>query len=230
MQARFDYFKPVEGEAAQTAALRRRVKTLDAPLRARVLMILQLREDRPKGLARIQTLMKQAGAVQKAGDKAKQAAALDRLRQRLLRVIHDPKETWTARIGAPWLLVRVSGFAIEFEPDWGKELPRLLENPDLGVRLVGALTATDGRFPKGSDPDKSVVIRALIDGLQSDSVGARSFARGGLLSVLRQIPEGLCFDPTDPPEVRAEAIRRWEAWWTANQEQLSRETIPQKFW
>jgi len=230
LESRFNYFKSVEKEAAQTAALKRRVKTLDAPLRARVGMILELMEERARGRARTQALMKQAGQVQGAGDKAKQAAALDRLRQRLLRVIHDPKEAFNARLNAPWLLVRVSGFGLEFDPDWGKELPRLLESPDLGVRLVGALTAADGRFPKGSDPPKSVVIRVLIDGLQSDSVAARDFARRGLLDVLRMIPEGLCFDPTDPLEGRAEAIRRWEAWWTANQEQLSRETIPQIFW
>ena len=138
-----------------------------------------------------------------------------------------------ARIGASWPLVRILLTARESHPqwttEWGQSLETMLKSPDVVLRVVGATTAALGRFPEGSDPVKSDIVRPLITGLSHDSVSVRSAAHVGLRNILDG-SDGVCFNATDSTDRRASAIQQWEEWWNANQERLTRERVKQRFW
>lgn len=217
--------------AREQAALRRRAKVLTGDMRARVVALADVMEDGRRGHARLLDLMREAARVTDGGgDKRMQAAALSRLRQRLLTVMQNPKEGISARVKVPFLFARLSEHAARFTSDWGQELPALLQSSDPVLRLIGAVTAMTKRLPKGSDPPKSLVTRILIENLSSEDVAARYLSQQTLFDVTGIRTEQLCFDPTDPPDARMASIRRWEGWWKENEEQLSRDRIPQLFW
>jgi len=215
----------------EQAALRRRAKVLTGDMQARVVALADVMEDGRRGYARLLDLTREAARVTDGGgDKKKQAAALSRLRQRLLSVMQNPKEGISTRVKVPFLFARLSEYAAQFTSDWGQELPALLQSPDPTLRLIGAVTAMTKRLPKGSDPPKSLVTRILIENLSSEDVAARYLSQQTLFDVTGIRTEQLCFDPTDPPGARMTSMRRWEEWWKENEEQLSRDRIPQLFW
>jgi hypothetical protein len=117
----------------------------------------------------------------------------------------------------------------EWTTEWGQSLETMLKSPDVVLRVVDAATAALGRFPEGSDPIKSDIVRPLITGLRHVSVSVRSASHVGLQQTLDG-SDGVCFNATDSADRRASAIQRWEQWWDANQERLARERVKQSFW
>jgi hypothetical protein len=93
----------------------------------------------------------------------------------------------------------------------------MLQGHDDELRIVAAVNAAIGRLPEGSDPRGSDVARALIGGLRHVSPTIREMSHAGLGQITQSGP---CFEATDPPILRASAVRDWEAWWKQNEAKL----------
>jgi hypothetical protein len=192
----------------------------DADLRDRLSSLVAILEDDREGAARITKLAEQISATESLRPQDQQAE-LSRQRDTLLRLSRNPKERFTARVGAPFLLTRVLRAGDKDHPDWvpewRKESLGMLQGPDDELRIVAAVNATLGRLPEGSDPRGSDIARALIGGLRHASPSIREMSHTGLGQITRSGP---CFEATDPPILRASAVRDWEAWWKQNEAKL----------
>ena len=232
LQAISRYSRSEDDEQHDNAALKRLSRTAPPVTREQARAILTDMDDERKGTARLLALVEKISQM-KSLDKVGRDRPIRQLRDEFLKIIANPNEPMTARIGASWPLVRILLAAREDHPEWttewGQSLETMLKSPDVVLRVVGAATAAVGRFPEGSDPIKSDIVRPLITGLRHASVSVRSASHVGLQQTLDG-SDGVCFNATDSADRRASAIQRWEQWWDANQERLARERVKQSFW
>jgi hypothetical protein len=232
LQAISRYSRSEDDEQHDNAALKRLSRTAPPVTREQARAILTDMDDERKGTARLLALVEKISQM-KSLDKVGRDRPIRQLRDEFLKIIANPNEPMTARIGASWPLVRILLAAREDHPEWttewGQSLETMLKSPDVVLRVVGAATAALGRFPEGSDPIKSDIVRPLITGLRHASVSVRSASHVGLQQTLDG-SDGVCFNATDSADRRASAIQRWEQWWDANQERLARERVKQSFW
>ena len=226
------YSRSEDGEQHENAALKRLGRTAPPAAKEQARAILTDLEDEKKGETRLLALVERIGQL-KSLDKGGRDRSIRQLREEFLKIIVSPNEPMTARIGASWPLVRILLLAREDHPEWttewGRSLETMLKSPDVVLRVVGATTAALGRFPEGSDPVKSDIVRPLITGLGHDSVSVRTAAHVGLRHTLVE-SDAVCFNASDSTDQRASAIQQWEQWWKANQERLTRERVKQQFW
>jgi hypothetical protein len=209
LQAISRYSRSEDDEQHDNAALKRLSRTAPPVTREQARTIL---DDERKGTARLLALVENISQL-KSLDKVGRDRPIRQLHDEFLRIIANPNEPMTARIGASWPLVRILLAAREDHPEWtaewGQSLETMLKSPDVVLRVVGAATAALGRFPEGSDP--------------------RSAAHVGVQQTLDE-SDGVCFNATDSADRRDSAIQRWEQWWDANQKRLARERVKLSFW
>lgn len=221
-----NFLGSTEERLPRLRALRQRVKTVDKPMQQRLLSLVEYLEQGRMARAKTDALTRETEGIVKGWDDRRRAARLDRLRQRLLHIINDPKELFSARtFAASYMAVLVHKFGAELPREWSGEFPKLLESEDPQVRLAGSFVAAGVGFPEVQGPEKGVVIPILIAGLRGASFAERSPSQGTLLRVTGANLGEFCLDPTDPPEVRAAGIRRWEQWWAQSKDRLARDKI-----
>lgn len=214
--------------ADRLALLRRSVAEVERPMQERLHQLIEFTEQGITARAKVDPLAKQVERLQTRPPSRRRAAELDRLRQRFLQIIHDPKEPFSTRASAASAMsVLVTEFAREATRGWATEFAKLLANGDPHVRLAASLVAARGRLLRGQEPEKGPVILVLIGGLRGLSFHERFSSQGALLGLTNLSAAQLCVDPTDPPELRAAGIRRWEEWWDQNKAKLGLEKIPQ---
>ncbi len=208
--------------------LRSRVQGVNKPVQERLLQLLEDLDQSRNALSKADALANEVTRLAERRPDRQRAVELDRLRQRFLRIINDPKEPFSTRhAAAASMSVLVTEFAREATKGWRKELPKLLQSKDPQVRLIGSLVAARRGFVKGQDPRMGQVIPILIGGLRGASFDERRSAQEALLKLTNVSATQFCVDPTDAPELRAAGIRRWDEWWEQNKAKVAREKIQQ---
>ncbi len=224
-----NFLGTVEEQLRRLPLLRQRVKTVDEALQERLLLLVEFLEQGRTICLKTEGLTKEVRRIAKIQDDRRRAAALDRLRQRLLRTINDPDEGFSTRaFAAAYLAFLVHKYSSELPREWSTELANLLESGDPQVRLAGSFVAAGVGFPKGQDPAKGVVIPALITGLRGASFAERYPSQRSLLRLTKLDLGQFCLDPSDPLEMRAAGVRRWEEWWNQNKDRLAPEKVGQR--
>jgi hypothetical protein len=233
LQAISRYFESDDNEKHRNAGLKRLREKAPTAISAQLSAVLALTTDERDGTNKILALTERLGRIGKL-DKAGRERELQAVRQELLRIFRDPKESMGARLAAPWPLVRLIRASEKDHPNWRREWAQLLEpmlrSSESSSRVVGAVTAVSKQFPEGTDPIKADVVRPLLDGLTQESVSVRGAAYRGLREAFNELPNEMCFDATDASDRRAGGVRRWEEWWNENSEKLRRERLVQDFW
>ena len=223
------YLGSGDNKRGQNAGLLK-LSIADQELRDRVSSLLGIVNDDREGAARIAALAEQISRTESLPPAAQQLQLRQR-RDELLRIVRNPDERFTARVGAPWLLTRVLRAGSKdnpgWIPQWRKELEEMLRGRGDSLRVIAAINAALGRFPEGSDPRTSDVSRVLVGGLQSGSPIVREMSHTGLAQIIQNGP---CFEATDSAKLRASAVRDWEAWWKQNKPRLASQRIKQAFW
>jgi hypothetical protein len=215
LQAISRYSRSEDDEQHDNAALKRLSRTAPPVTREQARAILTDKDDERKGTARLLALVEKISQM-KSLDKVGRDRPISQLTYRsLLAPRADPSRRKERPPGV--------------DDRMGQSLETMLKSPDVVLRVVDAATAALGRFPEGSDPIKSAIVRPLITGLRHASVSVRSASHVGLQQTLDG-SDGVCFNATDSADRRASAIQRWEQWWDANQERLARERVKQSFW
>ena len=183
LQAISRYSRSEDDEQHDNAALKRLSRTAPPVTREQARAILTDMDDERKGTARLLALVEKISQM-KSLDKVGRDRPIRQLRDEFLKIIANPNEPMTARIGASWPLVRILLAAREDHPEWttewGQSLETMLKSADVVLRVVGAATAAVGRLPEGSDPIKSDIVRPRITGLRHASVSVRSASHVGL--------------------------------------------------
>jgi hypothetical protein len=223
------YLQSADNQREHNAGLRR-LHITDAELRDRVAALMSILDDDRDGAARITTLAEQISTTESL-PMADYRLQLPRFRDTLLKLVRSQDEKFTARVGAPWLLIRVLRAGAQDHPDWvpqwRKESLEMLRSRDNNLRVVAAINAGLGRLPEGSDPLASEVVEALISGLQDGSAIVRELSHTGLGQITKSGP---CFEATDSKNLRTLAVREWDAWRNANKPKLESQRINQAFW
>ena len=148
------YLRSSDNKAGRNTGLRA-MTISDPEVRARIGALLQIIEDSRDGVARMTSL---AEEISKVGDlpPSAQGPRLRDYRTELLKLVKDPKQTLTARMGAPFLLTRLLRAGSDENPDWipqwQGELDAMLRSRDDALRAIRGVDAAIGRFPEGSDP------------------------------------------------------------------------------
>lgn len=210
--------------------LRQSLRTVNPSMRARLTMVVTFLEEDAKARARVQSWEGEFAQIAEIQDGARQFSELEGMHRRLLKIIHDPKESFGQRLdAASFLAVLVTEFAPAPTAAWAEEFPGLLKSTDGRVRLVGAMLYARGMLFKAQAPQKGTVIPVLINGLKGVSFEERLRSQRGLFFLTSVGAEQVCVDPTDPRPQRTEGIRQWEAWWAANKGKLAREKVAQHY-
>jgi hypothetical protein len=212
------------------APLRQRLSTVSQPMRARLVPVVRFLEEDARARVRVQGWEGEFATMAGIPDGARQSSELEDMHQRLLGVIHNPKESFGARLdAATFMAVQVTEFAPQLMATWGQDFPGLLRSKDPRVRIVGALLYSRGMLFNSQAPQKGVVIPVLITGLRGESFEERLRSQRALFFLSSVSAEQSCVDPTDPRAQRAEGIGQWQAWWAANKDALAREKVAQHY-
>ena len=151
LQAISRYSRSEDDEQHDNAALKRLSRTAPPVTREQARAILTDMDAERKGTARLLALVEKISQM-KSLDKVGRDRPIRQLRDEFLKIIANPNEPMTARIGASWPLVRILLAAREDHPEWttewGQSLETMLKSPDVVLRVVGAATAALGRFPR----------------------------------------------------------------------------------
>ena len=210
--------------------LRQSLSTVSQPMRARLVPVVRLLEEDARAKPKVQSWEREFTQIAEIQDGARQASELEDMHQRLLGIIHNPKEAFGARLdAATFMAVLVTEFAPPLMATWGQDFPRLLRGDDPRVRTVGALLYARGMLFSSQAPEKGAVIPALIAGLMGESFEERLRSQRALFFLSSVSAEQACVDPTDPRAQRAEGVRQCQAWWAANKGMLAREKVTQHY-
>ncbi len=210
--------------------LRQSLRAVNPSMRVRLALVITFLEEDASARSRVQAWEREFTQIGELQDGARQSSELEGMHQRLLNIIHDPKESFAPRLdAATFLAILVTEFAPAATAAWAEEFPGLLRSTDGRVRLVGAMLYARGMLFKAQAPQKGAVIPVLINGLKGDSFEERLRSQRGLFYLTSVSAEQACVDPTDPRPQRTEAIRQWEAWWAANKGKLAREKVAQHY-
>ena len=210
--------------------VRQALRTASQPMRERLLLLVKFLEEDAKAGPRIQAWEREFTQIAAIPEEGKRSAGIEGLRQRLLGVISNPREPFSARLdAASFMAILVTEFAPPLTASWAREFPRLLESEDPPVRLVGAMLYARGMLFNAQAPQMGAVMPVLIKGLKGGSFEERLRAQRALFHLSSVSAEQACVDPTDPRPQRAEGIRQWEVWWAANKAKQARKKVPQHF-
>ncbi len=222
------FFAVPNKEWGRVAEVQKGLAGVDPAIAGRVKMVLDYGQEREKVLSRVLPFEQDLGRISRIADPSQRARKVEELRQRLLKIVRNPKETFLARsTAAGFMITMATEFAEKLTGHWTENLLQLLASPNPQERLIASVFAAGQRFHEGQDPKKGLVIPALLEGLRGQSFVERNDAQQALLLLTRANPQEFCLDPTDPPALRAPAIQRWETWWAQNKDALSDERIPQ---